>query len=107
MLPTPEVVGSNAEGTVRLSAAARDSLSSLLEEDREPVFAAIGRLTEGPVPPGLPRPYRVKNRPDLVVLRGGRFKVAYTTEHADEAIIVVDIVAHNSATDSPHAPAAT
>jgi mRNA-degrading endonuclease RelE of RelBE toxin-antitoxin system len=93
--------------SVRLSSAARDSLHSLPEEDREAVLAAIGRLTEGPVPPGLPRPYRVRNRPDLVVLRAGRFKVAYTTADGDETITVVDIVVHDSAADSTCVPAAT
>src|SRR5580700_8939261 len=91
--------------SVRLSSAAGDSLHTLPEEDRGEVWAAIGRLTEGPVPPGLPRPYRIKNRPDLVVLRAGRFKVAYTTVHTDETITVVDIVAHNEAADSQHVPA--
>lgn len=93
--------------SVRLSSAARDSLHTLPEEEREAVLVAIGRLTEGPVPPGLPRPYRLRSRPDLLVLRAGRFKVAYTTGGGDETVTVVDIVAHDSATDSPPVPAAT
>jgi len=87
--------------SVRLSIAARDSLQTLPEEDRAEVFAAIGRLTEGPVPPGLPRPYRLRNRTDLIVLRAGRYRIAYTAADADEAVTVVDIVAHDRAVDSP------
>ena len=93
--------------SVRLSTAAHESLQTLPQEDRDQVWSAIGRLTEGPTPPGVPRPYRLRNRPDLIVLRAGRYRIAYATEEPEQAITVVDIVAHDHATDYPHAPAAT
>lgn len=87
--------------SVRLSNAARDSLQTLPEQDREVVLAAIGRLTEGPTPPGLPRPYRLQNRPDLIVLPAGRYRLAYAAADQDQTITVVDMVAHVGATDTP------
>ena len=92
---------------VRLSTAARESLRTLPEEDRATVFSAIGRLTEDPTPPGLPRPYRLRNCPDLIVLRAGRYRVAYTESDADQGVTVVDIVAHDRVTDYPQAQVAT
>lgn len=79
--------------SVRLSVAARESLQTLLQEDREAVLAGIGRLTEGPSPPGLPRPHRLQNRPDLVVLGAGRYRIAYIAVDDDQTISIVDIVA--------------
>jgi mRNA-degrading endonuclease RelE of RelBE toxin-antitoxin system len=81
-------------------------MQTVPEEDREAVFAAIGRLTEGPTPPGLPRPYRLRNRPDLMVLRAGRYRIAYAAA-ADETVTVVDIVAHDRATEASQISAAT
>jgi mRNA-degrading endonuclease RelE of RelBE toxin-antitoxin system len=93
--------------TVQLSVAAQQSLQTLPEENREAVLATIGRLTEGPVPPGLPRPYRLRNDPDTIVLRAGRYLVAYSAVSRDEAITIVDIVSHARATDVPNASLAT
>src|SRR5690349_10436995 len=75
--------GATAMWSVRLSVAARESLQTLPEEDREQVFSAIGRLTEGPTPPGLPRAFRLRNRPDLIVLPAGRYRVAYAAGDQD------------------------
>jgi mRNA-degrading endonuclease RelE of RelBE toxin-antitoxin system len=82
-------------------------LQTLPEEYREAVLASIGRLTEGPIPPGLPRPLRLRNRPDLIVLRAGRYLVAYTAVDVDETITVVDIVSHDRAADPQNVPVAT
>jgi mRNA-degrading endonuclease RelE of RelBE toxin-antitoxin system len=82
-------------------------MQTLPEENRAAVLAAIGRLTEGPVPPGLPRPFRLRNRPDLIVLRADRYRVAYTAIDQDQTITVVDIVAHDHVADFPHVSAAT
>jgi mRNA-degrading endonuclease RelE of RelBE toxin-antitoxin system len=92
--------------SVGLSNAALDSLQSIPEEDRDTVFTAIGRLSEGPVPPRLPRPFRLRDRPDLLVLPAGRYRVAYTATHADEVITVIDIVAQVREADSPQASVA-
>jgi hypothetical protein len=83
--------------------AARESLQTVPEGDRE----RIGRLTEGPTPPGLPRAYRLRNRADLILLPAGRYRVAYAVGDEDEAITVIDIVARGrlcgrSTAPSPH-----
>ncbi len=85
--------------SVQLSVAARESLQTLPEENRASVLAAIGRLTQGPVPPGLPRPHRLRNRPDLIVLRADRYRIAYTALDQTQAITVIDIVAHDPVGD--------
>ena len=83
--------------SVQLSVAAFESLQTVPEEDREAVLAGIGRLMEGPMPPGLPRPYRLRNRPDLVILHADRYRIAYSANDDDQTITVVDIVAHDRA----------
>ena len=91
--------------SVQLSIAAGETLQTVPEEDRGSVLAAIGRLTEGPVPPGLPRPHRLQNLPDHMVLRANRYLIAYTA--TNQTITVVDIVAHNSAADLTRMTVAT
>jgi mRNA-degrading endonuclease RelE of RelBE toxin-antitoxin system len=93
--------------SVQLSIAARESLQTLPEENREAVLAAIGRLTEGPIPPGLPRPYRLRDRPELIVLRADRYRIAYAAVDRDQTITVVDIVAHERTGGMPRVAAAT
>jgi mRNA-degrading endonuclease RelE of RelBE toxin-antitoxin system len=93
--------------SVRLAAAALESLQTVPEEDRGEVLAAVGPLTQGPVPPGLPRPYRLKDRTDAWVLRAGRYRIAYAASCEDEPITVIDIVGYNPAPEFPSLPAAT
>ena len=82
---------------VQLSAAATQSLRTLSPENQRVVLEAIGRLTLGPNPPGSPQPYRLSNRPDLIVLQAGsRYHVAYSLDHGDNTITVVDVVARET-----------
>ena len=92
---------------VQLSPAAADTLQTLPEEDRGRVLSSIGRLTFGPNPPGTPQPYRLRNRPDLIVLRAGdKYRVAYTASSDDEMVTVIDIVPHDGVAEYPSAAAA-
>ena len=93
--------------SVQLAAAALESLQTVPEEDRHEVLTAVGRLTQGPIPPGLPRPYRFKGRTDAWVLRAGRYRIAYAATGEDQPITVLDIVGYNAAPEFPHLPAAT
>lgn len=93
--------------SVQLSIAAHESLQTLPDEYRAAVLAAIGRLTEGPVPPGLPRPFRLRNRPDLLVLPSGRHRIAYATADKEQSITVVDIVAQDRAAETSTVAAVT
>jgi mRNA-degrading endonuclease RelE of RelBE toxin-antitoxin system len=83
---------------VKLSDAAVQSFQTLSPDDQRVVLQAIGRLALGPNPPGLPQPQRLRNRPDLIVLRAGaRYRVAYTLSEPEQTITVVDVVAHDHA----------
>jgi hypothetical protein len=92
---------------VQLSAAATQSIQTLPPDDQHVVLQAVGRLALGPNPPGLPQPYRLRNRPDLIVLRAGaRYWVAYSLGDSDQTITVVDVLAHAPAGRHPEEAAA-
>jgi mRNA-degrading endonuclease RelE of RelBE toxin-antitoxin system len=105
-LGTDFSTGARIMWSVQLSPAAAETLHTLTEEDRSCVLNAVGRLALGPNPPGFPQPYRLRNRPDLFVLRAGsRYRVAYTIRGTEEVVVIVDVVAHDTVADYPQAAA--
>ena len=78
--------------SVTLSAAAADSLATMRPEDTDAALLAVGRLTQGPTPPGVPRPRPFAAYPgDLILPVSERMVVGYRMPSEHE-ILVVDFV---------------
>jgi mRNA-degrading endonuclease RelE of RelBE toxin-antitoxin system len=103
------IVGGDVMWQVQLTTAAQETLQTLSEDHRREVLEAIGRLTLGPHPPGIPQPYRLRNRPELIILGAGdRYRIAFAVAHEERRITVIDVVAaHRSLAGYPTAGAAS